>query len=225
MKEILKTRIGIIAIVLILGIGGIGYFLITEGEDVPEPRCGNGICEPEYGETWETCPEDCDEPEEDHCGDGICEPEKGENCMTCPEDCGECPPEPEDIGFRFPYAPVSTGDTFWVTVYLDPTASSRSVGCWVVDVDLPNNVIVNEVVVGNQNVWSFFDPGTIESDQVLDVQGWTTGSESDKTDLFRMQCEAISSGTAIFSFSQAKIGDENAQEFAVTENEGSLQIQ
>ena len=73
--------------------------------------CGDGICQPEFGEGPDWCPEDCGEP--GICGDGICQPEIGEDPDWCPEDCGEvicgdgiCQPEfgedpascPEDCG-------------------------------------------------------------------------------------------------------------------------------
>jgi len=49
--------------------------------------CGDGYCAP--SEDCASCPEDCGVCP--FCGDGICQPEIGETCLTCPEDCGECP--------------------------------------------------------------------------------------------------------------------------------------
>lgn len=44
------------------------------------PECGDGECG--WGESFEDCPEDCDEPE---CGDGQCNGDETEE--TCSEDC------------------------------------------------------------------------------------------------------------------------------------------
>jgi hypothetical protein len=49
--------------------------------------CGDGYCDPP--EDCSTCSEDCGICV--YCGNGICEPEWGESCFTCPEDCGVCP--------------------------------------------------------------------------------------------------------------------------------------
>lgn len=67
--------------------------------------CGNGICEPQLGESASSCPFDCHA-----CGDGICAwgPENTSNCavdcLVCgngscdfPEDSSSCP---EDCGFQ-----------------------------------------------------------------------------------------------------------------------------
>jgi len=71
-----------------------GYGCGTAGEEDPEGEfpmfcnsylavvCGDGECH--ETETWETCPEDCEEPEPG-CGDGTCAP--GEDFATCPADC------------------------------------------------------------------------------------------------------------------------------------------
>lgn len=48
--------------------------------------CGNGMCEPDYGEDCATCEDDCGPC----CGNGTCEPDRGETCDTCPDDCGAC---------------------------------------------------------------------------------------------------------------------------------------
>ena len=47
----------------------------------PPVFCGNGVCD--FGETFETCPEDCP----GFCGDGICNPDIDETPITCPQDC------------------------------------------------------------------------------------------------------------------------------------------
>jgi hypothetical protein len=72
-------------------------------EDCPQPQCGpccsafcvDGLCQDEWatpccwngeceeGETWENCPEDCEQAS--GCGDGICQDD--ENPCTCPKDC------------------------------------------------------------------------------------------------------------------------------------------
>ncbi len=44
----------------------------------------NNICEPEIDENCFNCPFDC------HCPDGLCQPEYGETNETCEEDCGNC---------------------------------------------------------------------------------------------------------------------------------------
>ncbi|MGA9769334.1 MAG: hypothetical protein WBV94_09855 [Blastocatellia bacterium] len=51
---------------------------------LPEPFCGDGVCEVSRGERNATCPGDCPPK----AGNGKCEP--GENSMNCP---GDCPPE------------------------------------------------------------------------------------------------------------------------------------
>jgi hypothetical protein len=49
----------------------------------PTPTCGQNGCE--VGESWRTCPQDCDEPETDDCGDEVCGPT--EDAESCEEDC------------------------------------------------------------------------------------------------------------------------------------------
>jgi len=49
--------------------------------------CGNGQCEPQYGEDCTTCPADCGTCDT-ICGDGNCD--ATESCVTCETDCGEC---------------------------------------------------------------------------------------------------------------------------------------
>ena len=46
--------------------------------------CGDGICN-SYYENSTTCPEDCGNLT--HCGNGICEPEYNETYWNCPQDC------------------------------------------------------------------------------------------------------------------------------------------
>ncbi|HIA05093.1 MAG TPA: hypothetical protein EYN66_24885, partial [Myxococcales bacterium] len=46
--------------------------------------CGNGVCEPEYGEICGMCKNDCACPS---CGNGVCEPTLGEDNLSCPPDC------------------------------------------------------------------------------------------------------------------------------------------
>jgi uncharacterized membrane protein/DNA polymerase III delta prime subunit len=48
--------------------------------------CGNAICESNYGESYNNCPQDC--PPQPVCGNNICE--IGENPYNCPQDCGTC---------------------------------------------------------------------------------------------------------------------------------------
>lgn len=51
--------------------------------------CGNGICEPEYGEDC-SCSDCAGNPECAPCGDGTCDPGIGEDCLNCSADCGDC---------------------------------------------------------------------------------------------------------------------------------------
>ena len=51
---------------------------------LPEPYCGDGVCEVSRGESNATCPGDCPPT----AGNGKCEP--GENSSNCP---GDCPPQ------------------------------------------------------------------------------------------------------------------------------------
>ncbi|HLC45509.1 MAG TPA: hypothetical protein VJI67_01410, partial [archaeon] len=59
---------------------------------VPPITCGNGWCD--GGESYLTCPLDCEPPQLlFYCGDGVCnlEGEEGrESCSSCPTDCGNC---------------------------------------------------------------------------------------------------------------------------------------
>lgn len=71
-------------------------FIIETGNG---PVCGNGICE--TGETYENCPEDCDE-DGPICGNGICE--EGETVQNCPEDCSA------------EYPGIDIESTSWVTI-------------------------------------------------------------------------------------------------------------
>ncbi len=47
--------------------------------------CGDGECNGD--ESLTACPEDCAQ----FCGNGVCNPEYGENCLLCSDDCGVCP--------------------------------------------------------------------------------------------------------------------------------------
>jgi len=93
------------------------------------PHCGNGICEPEFGETPETCPVDC------HCGNGICEPELGEDRETCPADCINQEPsfsyDPKDLDITIYSYNLSETLTFSVNAF-DPDNDSLVV-TWKVD--------------------------------------------------------------------------------------------
>ena len=65
------------------------------------PFCGNGDCEPEYGENCVSYPQDC----WPCCGDGSCR--GGESCCDCPEDCGECDPSPTPSPTTTPPPPTT----------------------------------------------------------------------------------------------------------------------
>ncbi|MFH1533199.1 MAG: hypothetical protein ABIK09_20940 [Pseudomonadota bacterium] len=54
------------------------------GESDEEPFCGDAICDPT--ETFDSCPEDCEDPDPPVCGDDVCEAPE-ENPNSCPEDC------------------------------------------------------------------------------------------------------------------------------------------
>jgi hypothetical protein len=217
----MNPRYILAVIIAVLAFSGIGYFAFFY-EDTP-PHCGNGICEPEYGETWETCPGDCDKPEEEHCGNGICEPELGENCMTCPEDCGDCPPESEGLGFRLPYSPIHAGDVFWVTVYCDHP--SESIGGWKFTITYDDAVLEAMSVSVDDSIW-LYDEGSIKSGSLSDVQAWTTRSDlNEKMDLFRIKFKAVSSGISDLSFTEYKISNSEAERFHPDLNDNSITIE
>jgi hypothetical protein len=48
---------------------------------LPQPYCGDGVCEVSRGERYASCPGDCPP----RCGDAVCQP--GENTLNCPGDC------------------------------------------------------------------------------------------------------------------------------------------
>ncbi len=48
-------------------------------------HCGNGTCEPQFGEHSGTCPEDCSDFQCDH--DGTCEPWEDPDCLDCYVPC------------------------------------------------------------------------------------------------------------------------------------------
>lgn len=216
----MNPRYVVAAVVAIFAIAGIGYFAFVY--ETEPPRCGNGVCEPEYGETWESCPEDCDKPAVEHCGNGECEPELGENCMTCPEDCGECPPEPEGLGFRLPYSQVHTGDVFWVTVYCDYT--SEAIGGWKFTIGYDSSVLEAKHVVIDDDIW-LGDEGAINDGSIANVQAWTTKSDlNTKMDLVQIKFEAVSSGTATLEFEEFKISNAAADRIYPTANTADLAV-
>jgi hypothetical protein len=57
-------------------------------DEVPEPICGDGDCQPSAGESCASCAQDCECPAT--CPDGSCDEAGGESCRTCPADCGAC---------------------------------------------------------------------------------------------------------------------------------------
>jgi hypothetical protein len=59
--------------------GGGGTGASTEGGDADTNDCGNGKCEPDKGESAQSCAIDC------ACGNGTCD--AGESCQSCPADC------------------------------------------------------------------------------------------------------------------------------------------
>ncbi len=59
------------------------YFKNCGGSDCSTEVCGNGYCNVNCGENYNTCPQDC----EGVCGDGVCD--STEDVDSCPEDCSE----------------------------------------------------------------------------------------------------------------------------------------
>jgi len=55
--------------------------LWTHSPPLPEPSCGDSVCEVSRGERHATCPGDCPPS----CGDGVCQ--TGEDTHNCPGDC------------------------------------------------------------------------------------------------------------------------------------------
>ncbi len=91
-------------------------FNLSLAVDCSKAWCGDGICQPECGETHSNCPFDCPDPCKDAwCGDGICQPECGETASNCPQDCyvdpckdawcgdGICQPECGETPENCPY--------------------------------------------------------------------------------------------------------------------------
>ena len=73
---------------------GGGGLVVTNDFTLPaacQDLCGNGACQPEFGEDCNTCPSDCDGGTSSgaSCGNGICEtgPGDDEDCISCPQDC------------------------------------------------------------------------------------------------------------------------------------------
>ena len=154
----------------------------------------------------------------------MCEPELGENCKTCPADCGNCPPEYEGLGFRLPYSPVSVGDTFWLTIYAD--ISNTALGGWKFTIGYNPNVIELIDVSVDSTIW-LFDKGTICSScgELQDVQAWTTQTElTEKMNLFRLKCKALSSGTSELSFKEYSVSDTSASNIHPALNDNSITI-
>lgn len=59
---------------------------VDNGDNGDDAECGNGVCE--EGESPANCPEDCEaDVPEPTCGDGVCDSEVGEDAGQCPEDC------------------------------------------------------------------------------------------------------------------------------------------
>ncbi len=50
---------------------------------LPEPFCGDGVCQPSRGEDGASCESDCPI----NCGDATCQPGEGEGTDNCPGDC------------------------------------------------------------------------------------------------------------------------------------------
>lgn len=88
MKYIYKKNI-ILPLIVILGL--VLFFLASQKSTITTFQvggggyCGDGICQPELGESLLTCPQDCGGGGTT-CGNGICDP--GETPQTCPQDCG-----------------------------------------------------------------------------------------------------------------------------------------
>jgi hypothetical protein len=55
-----------------------------------KPKCGDGVCDVNAGESCSSCAADCGACPVPLCGDGKCDPAAGEDCSTCTVDCGSC---------------------------------------------------------------------------------------------------------------------------------------
>jgi len=217
----MKLRLigGITAIILILG--GISYYYLYYYEEGHEPICGDGICEPEYGESYETCPGDC--PPNDHCGNGVCEPSLGENCATCPDDCGGCPPEPTGVGFRLPYTNVTMGDTFWVTLYCDHPGVC--LGGWKISIGFDDVIVEVKEIKVDGVIW-LYDTGDIVDDEITFIQAWTAREDlTSKMDLCRIKLYAKSTGSSPLSFNYFEMSDCDAVHIHPTTHDSSIIIQ
>jgi hypothetical protein len=80
--------------------------------------CGNGICQPELGETFQSCPADC------KCGNGICE--VGETA-SCPQDCQECVDNEKLAGYYIPK--WKRGEISMLTLMQKLKQWSAGIGC------------------------------------------------------------------------------------------------
>lgn len=68
------------------GFGDYGFCGSSGGKVYDGNDCGDGVCDPDVGETASNCPDDC--TGQPYCGDGKCDSASGENEATCSEDCG-----------------------------------------------------------------------------------------------------------------------------------------
>ncbi|MBI4175813.1 MAG: LamG domain-containing protein [Candidatus Aenigmarchaeota archaeon] len=74
-----------------------------------QARCGDGICDPLFGETCASCFADCQsECPLPICGDGQCN--GGETCSTCSTDCGACPACQDSLMDSNPWSSCNPGN-------------------------------------------------------------------------------------------------------------------
>jgi len=217
-----------------------------ENESNCPDDCGcnnNGICEPDRGETVDNCP-DCEpdpvicndneicEPElgetEDNCGDcgcdddDECEPLRGETRFNC-EDCVDRPPEEEGVGFRLPSLDKKIGETFWISVYVDPGADN--IATFILDMSYDSSILSYKKHVG-VNDWEdwFFVGDTSTLGKILFCQSMDIDGQSQKDVILRIQFMAIAEGDAQLSFDSVEFEDLDSDPVDLNVNNGTITI-
>ena len=131
------------------------------------------------------------------------------------------------LGFELPSEQVENGDTFWVTVYLDPP-SGKSISGWKISVSYDPAILEAQyVVTGDSTVWpeGMFDLGVIDNGDITYVQAWTVGVYPNyKTDLCTIRFTALKVGTSALSFTYQKITDETVTVITVPSHDNVIVI-